>query len=175
MRTVSAVLTCVALSSSGCSTLVAGRGVCLQKLTTRAAVHEVLGEPTEVRAVGGQLRDVYATRRKVADTGSVLGYTILDVYTLGLAEAVILPYELGKAGYNGLKGQRVEFTYDHADVVTQVSYNGMVPVPRYGGGYGFTAVTPDSFRKSPSQTDADGAVLGPALDAGHTHDRYLRR
>ena len=127
MRTVSAVLACVALSSSGCSTLVAGRGVRLHELTTRAAVHETLGEPTEVRAIDGKLREIYSTRRKVADTGHNLGYVIFDVYTVGLAEVVFLPYELGKVGYHGLKGQRVEFTYD-ADAVTQVTYNGLYPV-----------------------------------------------
>ena len=175
MRTVSALLACVALSSSGCSTLVARQGVCLTDLKTRGAVREALGEPAEVLTVGGQSREVYATRRKVADTGRVLGYFIFDVYTVGLAEVVFLPYELGKASYHKLKGQRVEFTYDSADAVTQVSYNGMVPVPRYGSGFGFAAVTPEYFRKSPNQADAEGAALGPALVAGQAHDRYLTR
>ena len=143
MRTVSAVLACVALSSSGCSTLVAGRGVRLHELTTRAMVHETLGEPTEVQAIAGKLREVYSTRRKVTDTGRVLGYFIFNVYTAGLAEVVFLPYELGKAGYHNLKGQRVEFTYDDAFTVTQVTYNGMYPVPRYGGGHSFAEIPPN--------------------------------
>ena len=81
-------------------------------------VHETFGEPAEVQAVGGKLREVYATRRKVADSGNMLGYVLLDVVTAGAAEVVLLPRELGKAAHHCVKGQRIEFTYDQADKVT---------------------------------------------------------
>ncbi len=175
MRTVSAALACLALSSSGCSTLVAVQGIDLMDLKTRAMVHETFGEPAEVRAVGGELREVYSTRRKVADGGNALGYVFLDVVTAGTVEVVLLPYELGKAGYHCIRGQRVEFTYDAADAVTQVSYNGLYPQMRLGSGYGFAEVTPQEFRKSPNDMDRVGAVFGAALPEGQAHDRYLKR
>ena len=118
MRTVSAVLACLALSSSGCAAFVATRGTELTELKTRAMVHETFGEPAEVQAVGGKLREVYATRRKVADSGNMLGYVLLDVVTAGAAEVVLLPRELGTASHHCVKGQRIEFTYDQADKVT---------------------------------------------------------
>ena len=175
MQTAFVVLACLALSSPGCAFYLANQGTELANLRTRAAVHEAFGEPAEVRAVGGDLREVYLTRRKVARNSNMLSHIMMDVITLGAAEVVLVPCELGRAGYHCVKGQRIEFTYDAADAVTLVSYNGLYSASILGPGWYFTEVTPQYFGKSPSKADALGAVLGAALPGGHAHNQYLKR
>ncbi len=135
--------------SSGCASSVAGKGTNLAHLTTRFQVHEALGEPTDIQSAEGRVTDVYSTRRKIAEPGNGMSYVALDLATLGLAEVVLLPYELGKACHRSLAGQRLEFTYDRAGGVTEVRFNGLFLEDRWQSGYSFTRKTISSRVPTP--------------------------
>ena len=127
MRFLCFILALTILSSTGCAAIVNGSGKDLSQINTKDQIHQVFGTPKVTGVSDGETFEEFRTHRKLSQVWMGEYYIITDIMTLGLAEFIMFPLELWRAGRQIIVGQTLRFTYDEAGNVTHAS-SSMIPI-----------------------------------------------
>ncbi|WP_439626348.1 hypothetical protein [Gemmata sp.] len=125
MRRIGPILLAALLPATGCSALVAGRGVNVNELSTKDEVRQAFGTPA---FTCDEFHDEFRTHRKLAEQWKLEYLAMPAVITLGLSEVVLFPTEVYCAAKQRIRGAHVRFFYDENGKVTYVLVDGERPI-----------------------------------------------
>lgn len=140
MRYSCLLLAAVAVTSAGCSAMVAGRGKRLDTLIAREDVRQDFGSPVTSGVVDGQPYDEFRSYRKISEGWKGEYLVIGNVATLGLGEFVWLPRELFVAARGKIVGRTIRVIYGSDGSVARVLLDGDSVI-----GVGRSPLQPDSL------------------------------
>lgn len=149
VRTVNLLVLVLALSTIGCSVLVVNSGTNLEKLTTRAQVHDSFGQPINSGQIDDEPFEEFITHRKIAEQNMNIYLVMGYAGTFGLGELIWFPQQSYLAIRRSVVGQRLRFTYDEAGMVTHIcrddDYICTPPKPYRGPAPRVTVVVPEEY------------------------------
>jgi len=118
------VLLSLALTSSGCSALIARTGQDIRQLKTRDEVRTSFGAPVASDDAFVGAFDEFRTRRKIAAPKTAVLVAHMGVATLGLFELFAFPSIAGETLRAAIVGQQIRFEYAADGAVRDMRIDG---------------------------------------------------
>lgn len=111
----------LALCSTGCSSLIATRGLNLYEVNTKEKVHEHFGKPRKTGIKDGKPFEEYVSRYHVYQPELAMNYLIGSSLSMGILEFVHFPCEVARVTGNTLLGRTFRVCYLNETQVEGIS------------------------------------------------------
>ena len=118
-----AIASAASLGLSGCTGMLASRGLDLDKMQSDAVVQSRLGKPISSGTTEGKQYEDFHTHQKIAYKPGA-GYAMGFCMTLGLCDLFLFPIEVVKASSEMIKGHDVRVIYESDGKVSTILVDG---------------------------------------------------